>query len=223
MSVLHCECGQQQVANPRSRQRRLSGYDLLKQFRPRYAVVAALLECDAEDLAPFEHGRRVIRIDLEHQVAAALLAPEYLERLRFVAGSDYAVGYLAAEQLRSRHVHHVAERGHVAKRRDAIDAARARIGRGERRKRNLAHCIGLAQGLTERYTHGGAGWANVLERGSRRQFQSVAELFDQLPGVERIQQVDVPGRAIEHGEGQGVAAFAAQCTRRCLMRVHAIP
>src|SRR5689334_8408712 len=42
----------------------------------------------------------------------------------------------------------------------------------------------------------------MLKGGGSRQLQSLTEFFHQLPGVERIEQINIARCSVEHGKGQ---------------------
>ena len=47
----------------------------------------------------------------------------------------------------------------------------------------------------------------MLERSCCREAGGITELFDKLPGVQSIEEVDITGAAVEHGDRQLRAVF----------------
>ena len=198
--------------------------DVLKQRLVDLEVVTALLEGDAEDLLGLLHGRDVALVDGDDVVGALALLLEDLQRLRLIARGDHAVADLAGDQLRGGHVAHVGERDPVAEGAHAVRAAGAGVGAGQRgviQARDVVHKAGLLQVLRQHAADGGGGRRDVLEGGHGAQAGRLLELLDQLPGVERVQEVDVARTAVEDGDGQ-VAAVLHVDLGWLLIRVAAV-
>ena len=62
--------------------------------------------------------------------------------------------------------------------------------------------VDLPLHVGEGQAHGGAGGGDVLEGGGGGQAGGLLQLLHQLPGVEGVQEVDVPRLAVEHLDGQ---------------------
>lgn len=142
--------------------------------------------------------------NLENAVLSTLLLLEDLERLGLVAGGNDTVRDLAVDDLGGRDVDDVRQADEVAERRHAVGAAGAGVGRREGRERLLgvqvldAEDLGLD--LVELDAERGAGGRDVLERGGGREDRvrrRGRELLDERVRVERVEVVDVAGRARE--------------------------
>ena len=72
---------------------------LTAEEKKDFIFVPTLLEGDAEDVLVLLGGGGVIRVDLDHVVAALFLAFQNLQGLGGVAGGDDAVGDLGLEVL----------------------------------------------------------------------------------------------------------------------------
>jgi hypothetical protein len=192
---------------------------VVEQVRGGYHRVAALFEGDAEDLARLELGRLEGRVHPKDGVAAAPLGPEQIQRHRLVAGRDHPVGHFAPQEPRRRQVDNVAEGDPIAVGAHAVGAARAGVRRRQGRQLPRSGEVRLPQRATQRQAHGGAGGRDVLEGSRRRQAERQPQLAHQLPRVQRIQQVDIPGRAVQHLEWQPPVGVHP---RRDLVRVDAV-
>ncbi|TLD22845.1 hypothetical protein PspLS_07561 [Pyricularia sp. CBS 133598] len=198
LGVLERDGGDGQVAQGRLGQgRAVLGHDDGAKRRGRdLDVVAMLGQRHAVDGAHLLRARDVVGVHLQHQVAAALLLLEDLERRGVVAGSNDTVRDLLGDDLGSGQVDDVAESDHVAKRRHAVGAAGAGVGLGQARGLNALNA------LDHRGADGGAGGRHVLEAGGGGEAEGGLELLDQGPGVEGVEQVDVARAAAEDLEGQ---------------------
>ena len=190
-----------------------------QRLRIEGALVARLLQGHPEHRAAFHRRRPVVRVDLQHVVAATLLGRQQLQRRRLVAGGDDAVGHLRTDQARRRLVHRVAEGNPVAVGTDAVGAAGARVG-GRRRGQLARREAGGALGVGQRHGHRGAGGADVLEGGRRGQAGGGAQLAHELSAVQGVEQVDVAGRPVAHRERQ--RAVLVVDPRLRLVRVGAV-
>ena len=190
--------------------------ELAKSAGSDRAVVAALLEGDAKDLAGFGRRRFVGRVDLDDRIFAALLGFQDFERGRFVAGSDDAIGDFAGDDSGGGHVDSIGQGDEIAKGGHAVDAARAGVGVGQRREFKVVDKVDFLEQVSQRNGDGRAGRADVLERGRGGQAGSLLQFADKLPGIQRIEQVDVTGRAAEDGDGQIGASFHEDAGRGLL-------
>ncbi len=157
---------------------------------------------DAEDLARFALGRFPgrDRSPARSRCRCACCAGSPAPRL--VAGGDHAVGDLALEHVGGGHVDHVRQRGEIAEGAQPVRAAGARVRGGQRRQLEIVDERGAPDLLAHGHGHRRAGRADVLERCRRRQLQRRAQLAHELPGVERVEQVDVAGRTRQHAQRQ---------------------
>jgi len=130
--------------------------------------------------------------------------PPFLARsfssARTEARCDHAVGDDAGEEARGGVVHRLGERGEVAERALRVGAARAHVR--ERRGRELLplHLVRARQLGRERHGERRARGRDVLERGRRREAGGELRFAHELPGVQRIEHVDVGGVAVQHLE-----------------------
>ena len=162
------------------------------------AVVVALLEGDAEDVAVLVRGANVSFIDLHDVVVALLLGLEDLERLVGVARGDHAVGHLVLEVFRRGRVADVGQGRPVAVGAETVGAACTDIGAGDGGERRvLIDEVDLLLHLGERKTDSRAGGGDVLEAGSRGQTRRLLQIAHELPGVQRVHEVDIAGLAVE--------------------------
>ena len=198
------------------------GHHVGEQVGRDLVVVAALLEGDAEDVLGLHGSGHVGRVDLHDVVLAGLLGLEDLERLVGVGGGDDAVGHLALEVAGHVGVAGVGQGHPVAVGAQAVGAAGADVGAGDGGElAGLVDEVHLAVGLREGLAHGGAGGGDVLEGGGGGQAGGGLQLAHELPGVEGVEEVDVAGLAVEHGEGQ-VGAVPHENLRRLLVGVAAV-
>lgn len=165
--------------------------------------VSPLLEGDSEHLARLVLRRLPRRIDLQHAIGAIALAAQDIQSLGLVAGRDDAVGDLALEELGGGHVDHVGEGRPVAERAKPVGPSRAGVGGGQRRELQVVDEGRALDRLAHGHRNGGARRAHVLERRGRGELKRPSKLAHQLPGVARVQEVDVAGRARQHANGQG--------------------
>ena len=169
------------------------------------ARIGGLLEPYAEEFARLV-GRRLERwVGLQDQVAPALLLADDLKRAGLVAGGDDAVGDFAAQHAGERGVDRLADGGEVAVCGGEVAPTGPHVGDRGWRELVIGQQIGGAERVVERSRDGGAGRADVLERGRGREPGRGAEFADQLPGAERVEHVDVARLAIQHLERQRVA------------------
>eukprot|EP00962_Isochrysis_galbana_P029096 scaffold9274_cov103-Isochrysis_galbana.AAC.3 len=168
---------------------------------------ALLAEVRAED------GARLLRwwlkrsIRLQHNVLAALLGLENLERFRLETRRDDPVGYLDLEQRGGRRVNGRRDGHKVAERAERVRLPRAQVGDGCVGQLLSGSFVHLEHVRRERRVDGGAGGRDMLERGGGGQAGRLAQLADELPRVEGVQKVDVAGRAGEHCERERLWAL----------------
>ena len=131
-----------------------------------HKVIAALLEGDAEHILVLHGGGDVVRVDLDHVVAALLLGFQNFQRLVGIAGGDDAVGHLALEVLGGGGVADVGESGPVTVGAQAVSAAGADISAGDGGELGgVIHEVDLPVHLAQGPSHGGTGGGDVLEAG----------------------------------------------------------
>ena len=132
-------------------------------------VLAALLEGHAKDGAGLQRFRLVGGVDLHDGVVALLFAFQHFQRVSIVTGRDDAVGNFVLNELGGGEVADIGQRDPVAKAGHAVGAAGTGVGAGQGRQ------LGLG--------------GNVVHGAQR--------VIQRLPGVERIQKVDVARAAVQ--------------------------
>ena len=198
------------------------GDDVRKQRLVDLAVVAALLERDAEDVLLLLRGGNVGGIHLHDVVLAALFRLQDGKRLLAERGGDDAVGDLAFQIFRRRGVALVGERRPVTIGAEAVRAAGADVGAGDGRKGLVRlNKVNLLVHLVERQAERRSRGRDVLEARRGGQARGLLKLAHELEGVEGIEQIDVARLAVQHGERQ-VAAVFHKDARRLLVGVAAI-
>ena len=157
------------------------------------AVVAALLKGDAEDLLVLDRFGYIVRVDLDDAVSTLALGLEDFQGFGCVVGCDDAVADLTLDELGCSFVASVAQCAEVAIGAHTVSTTGAGIGTGQGRKLkvNVIHEIDLLQRVAQWQTHGSSGGGDVFETGGGGQAGGCLELFDQLPAVERVEEVDV--------------------------------
>ena len=205
LRVLERDGRDEEVALRGFRQVMVLRHDVVENVFVNLDIVAALLEHHAEDLFRLDGSGLVGGIHLEDDVVALFLRLEDLERLRLVARRDDAVADLVLEDFRRRDVADITERGEVAVGAHAVGAARAHVGRRERREREVRREVHLAQRFAERRGDGGARRAHVLERGRGGEARRLLEFAHELPTVHGVEEVDVAGTAVLDRERQVAA------------------
>ena len=202
-------------------QRLVFGDDVVQHLRVDLQFVAALLKRDAENVLVLDRRRLVIRVDLHDVVVALALRLEDRERFLRVARGDDAVRDLAGEQRRGLLVADVGERRPIAVGGHSVRAARSRVRRRDRRKLEVVDEVDLLQRVAHRLGHRGARRADMLEGGRRRQAGRRFQLLHELPGIQRVHEVDVARLAVQHLNRQ-VAAVVREDLRRLLVRVASV-
>ena len=181
------------------------GDDISQQFGVDFEVVPALLEGDAEDLLGLLLGRNVGGVDGNYVVAAFPLGFQDFQCLVGVAGSNNAVGDLPGDELGGSGIAHIAQSHPVAEGAHPIGATGPSVGAGQGAVVQFGHIVheaGLFEAIAQGLAHGGGGGRNVLEGGDRHHTGGLLQLLHQLPGVQRVQKVDVAGTAVQNGDGQ---------------------
>ena len=161
-------------------------------------VLAALLEGHAKDGAGLQRFRLVGSVDLHDGVVALLFAFQHFQRVSIVTGGDDAVGNFVLNELGGGEVADIGQRDPVAKAGHAVGAAGAGVGAGQGRQLGLGgDVVHGAQGVIQRQADGRTGGGHMLEAGGGGLAQGLFQVAHQLPGVERIQKVDVARAAVQ--------------------------
>jgi len=180
----------------------------------------ALREGEAEDVAPLCLGGTIGGIDGEDEVAPPALPAQHVQGRRVVAGGDDAVGDLASQEVRGRQIDRVAQGDDIPEGRHPVGPARPRVGGGEGGELQIRDERRSPGRIVERHRARRARRADVLERGRGREAGRRAQLAHQLPAVERVEQVDVAGVAVEDRERERCAV--SEQPGRCLVRIHPV-
>mmetsp|Transcript_67455 Transcript_67455/g.140581 ORF Transcript_67455/g.140581 Transcript_67455/m.140581 type:complete len:213 (-) Transcript_67455:618-1256(-) len=166
----------------------------------------ALRKHAATNLAIVHHAGGVLvrGVRLEHDEGTTLLRREDGKCLGGVARRDDAISNLRLEVRGRLLINNVGERSPVAKGAHGVGVARAQVRERALRKavRRLKR---LLLNVRERHGDGGACGGDVLEGGGSGEAERLLDLLDERPGVERVQQVDVAGLAVQDLEGEGGA------------------
>mmetsp|Transcript_294 Transcript_294/g.907 ORF Transcript_294/g.907 Transcript_294/m.907 type:complete len:423 (+) Transcript_294:243-1511(+) len=179
-------------------------------------IVAALLEARAAELSALQGRGLEARAGLEDDEGALLLGLEDLQGRLVVVRRDDPVRDLRLEELRRLGVHRVGERGKVAKGAERVRLAGAEVGVGRRGQGLALHLVHALQLRGQGLVHRGPRGAHVLEAGGRGHPERGTRLLHELPCVEGVQEVDVPGLAVDHLEGEGLPADAGDGGRHLL-------
>ena len=209
LCIFQCDEGNLQVADRLRSEVLVLRRNLLEEFRVvEIAVVAALLKGDAEDLLVLDRFGYIVRVDLDDAVSTLALGLEDFQGFGCVVGCDDAVADLTLDESGGSFVAGVAQCTEVAIGAHAVSTTGAGIGTGQGRKLkvNVIHEIDLLQRVAQWQTYGSSCRRYVLEAGGGGQAGSGLELFDQLPAVESVEEVDVACAAIDDLNGQ-FAAF----------------
>ena len=205
LCVLQCDERDNEVADSfLGEVLRLCRY-VLEQSRVVEAhLVASLLERYAEHLLVLDGSRHVVRVYLYYVICTLALCTENLERLVGEVGGDYAVAHLALDECSCSNVAGVAECHEVAVRAHAVGTACTGIRTCNRRKFHfhVVNEVYLLQRVAKRQTYSGSGRRYVLERCCSGQTCGSLQLLNELPRVERVEEVDVARTTVEYFDGE---------------------
>ena len=140
----------------------------------------------------------VVRIDLYDIVVAFSFALEDLEGFGLITRSDDTVGDFAFDHQGGGYVADIGQRDPVAEGAHAVGAAGARISAGEGavvQTLDIVDKASLLELIGKRDADCRGCGADVLERSDGGESERFLELFDELPGIERVQEVDIAGSA----------------------------
>mmetsp|Transcript_89375 Transcript_89375/g.236341 ORF Transcript_89375/g.236341 Transcript_89375/m.236341 type:complete len:549 (+) Transcript_89375:284-1930(+) len=210
LRVLDGDRGKDEVQLPLLRQFLLLGHYLLQARCIEEGVVPLLDKAHAAAHAVLLRRRSVACVRLQHDELATLLGLQDLQSRVLEVGRDDAVAHLDLQDIGRGNVDLVRDGNEIPKGAQRVGIPRAHV-RGRRRRELLV--LDLVDDLllvAERHADGRAGRADVLERRRGGQIGGLSQLVHQLPGVHRIQQIDVPGRPGHHLEGQLAAHDRAE-------------
>jgi hypothetical protein len=184
--------------------------------RHNLGIVAVLLQGNTVDSPCLLSGRDVVVIHLEDEVLAALLLLEDVQSLGGVARRNDTVRNLTANYLGGRQVDLVGQSNHVTEAGHPVGTTSPGISLSQTRLLNTLDVVDHVdlpllsrKGNANRSTCG----RDVLEAGGSRVVERLAQLLDQRPCVQSVQQVDVSRRSTEdlerqrlvgHGDGRGL-------------------
>ena len=129
---------------------------------------------------------------------------QYLDGLGREVGGNHAVAHLTLQQQGGRSVAGVAQGHEVTIARHAVGTTGTSIGTSHRalvQSLHVVHEIDFLQRVAQRQAYSGAGRTDVLERGGSGQTRCFLQLLHQLPRVQRVEEVDVAGAAVNHFDG----------------------
>ena len=200
LGVLKRDEGNDQIYHSLFGQFLVVGDDVLQEGLVDLEVVVALLEGDAEHVLGLLRSADVIFVDLDDVVLALLLGPEDLQGLVGVARGYDAVGDFVLKIGSGRCVADVGQSRPVAVAAEPVGAARPDVGAGYGGDILLLHEVDLPVDVGKGPCHCSARRGHVLEACRAGKAGGFLELLDELPGVERVHEVDVAGAAVEYGE-----------------------
>ena len=197
------------------------GNDVVQQALADLVVVVALLKADAENVALLDRLRLVVRIDLDHVIAALALGFQDLERFCGEIRGDDAVRDLVCEVGCGVRIAGIGQRRPVAVGAQAVRAACADVGAGDGRQLLVGiDEVHLLLNIGQRLAQRCASRRNVLEGSRRRHAGRLLERANELPRVESVAEVDITRLAIENLDGK--LALGHEDASRLLVRVAAV-
>ena len=205
LGVLQGNQGNDEIPHGGIRQILIFGDDIFQQSAIDFKIVPALFEGHAEDLLALQRVGDVIGIDAHHVVRALFLGLQNFQGLGGIARRDHAVGHLALTQPGGGGVAFIGKGDPVAEGGHPVRAPGPGVGAGQGgivQALHVFHKAGLLQLLGQLQAHGGGGGADVLEGGGGAQTQGLLQFLHQLPAVQRVQKIDVPGSSAEDFHGQ---------------------
>ena len=205
LCIFQCDEGNLQVADSLRSEVLVLCRNLFEEFRVvEIAVVAALLKGDTEDLLVLYRLGNIVRVDLDDAVSALAFSFEDLQCFGCIVGCDDAVADLPLDELGGGLVAGVAQCAEVTIRAHAVSTAGTGISAGQRCefKVDVIDKVDFLQRVAQWQSHGSSCWGDMLEAGGSGQACCGLELFDQLPAVERVEEVDVACAAIDDLNGK---------------------
>ena len=156
--------------------------------------------------------------------APLLLTLEDRERFGGIGGRDDAVGDFALDDVRGHLVARVGQGDPVAEGGHSVRPSGARIGAGERRivkALDVVHKARLFERGRELLPDRRRRGRDVLEAGRRHHARRLFELLDELPGIEGVQEIDIP-RVCRSGSPRQIASIRHEDARGLLIGVAAV-
>ena len=167
-------------------------------------LVASLFERHAEHLLALNWSRHVVRVNLYYVICALALRTEDFESLVGEVGSNHTVAHLTLDECSGSSVASVAERHEVAVRAHTVGTTSTGIRTCNRRELHfhVVNEVHLLQSFAQRQTNSGSCRRYVLERCCRGQTGCSLQLLNELPRVERVEEVDVARTTIKYFDGE---------------------
>ena len=205
LSVLDANRGHDHVANGALGQVLVGSHGLLHVLLGDDDVIPLLREGHAIDLTVLNGTGVVSRSGLENDELTALLLLEDLKSGGSVAGSNDTIAHLLLKNKGSVLIDFVGNGGEITKGAHGIGIAGTEVGKGNGGE--LGGSIGgnLVRGtlnIREGNGNSSSGRTDVLEGGGGGKAGGLTKLLHQLPGIGRIQKIDVAWNAIEDREGE---------------------
>jgi hypothetical protein len=214
LGVFQCdECYLQVADSLRCEGLVLGGHVFEELWVGEVDVVAALLKGDAKDLLVLNGLGDVVGVYLDDAVGTLALLLEDFQSLGSVVGCDDAVADLALDESCCSLVAGVAEGAEVSVGAHAVGTTCTGIGVSKwcELKVDVVDKVYLLQRVAQRQTDGSTGRADMLEAGSGGQAGGSLQLFDKLPAVEGIEEVDVTGTAVDDFHGKVAVLHVDTC------------
>ena len=198
--------------------------NIRKRLIRHLVIIPLLLEGHTENLLVFKLGRTVGRIDFDDIVIPLLLALQKLQSRIRVPWCNDSIRHFAVDDLCGRLVAHIRQRDEIAIGAHTVDAAGTGISTGERgiiEAFDVIDKASLLKLLGKLPADRRAGRRNMLEGSCRHLAGRLLDILDELPAVERIQEIDVAGTSVQNLNRE-LGTILHINLRRFLVRVHTI-
>ena len=197
---------------------------ILQKLIANLKIVATLLECDTEDLLVLNLSRNKVRIDCNHIVSPLTLCLQNLQGLIGIAGSNNTIRNLPGDQLCSHSIASIRQSDPIAKGAQTVRTAGTGISTSQRvliKTFNIVNKASLLKISGQNLTNRCRGRRNMLKGCSSNHAGCSLQFLNQLPGVQRIHEIDITGAAIQNRDRQFTSIMHVKFCR-LLIRVAAI-